>query len=231
MLVSCRPASFAAVSAYRAAVIADGAVGYWRLGEASGTVAVDEIGAAHNGIYEGSPTLGATGLITGDLNTAATFAGANDVAITVSTTILLASDFSLECWIKTNNAGLNTLVFGTYSGTSNSGHGIGIYLTNVFVAFDGVGAFIVSTPSIADNAKHHLCCTFTGVSPNVTGRVYFDGALVGTSASRSITAGGVLTIASYAGAGGGFSGTMDECAIYNSVLTPTQILNHYNLGV
>lgn len=40
-------------------------VGFWRLGEPSGTTATDEQGTA-NGTYYGTPTLGAVGSITGD---------------------------------------------------------------------------------------------------------------------------------------------------------------------
>ena len=49
-------------------------VAYWRLGESSGTVAVDETGN-YNGTYVGSPTLGVDGLLLGDTNTAVSFDG------------------------------------------------------------------------------------------------------------------------------------------------------------
>lgn len=61
---------------YRDAVLATNPFGYWRLGEASGTVVHDEMGL-HNGIYANGPTLGVPGLLTGDSNTAVTFDGVN----------------------------------------------------------------------------------------------------------------------------------------------------------
>ena len=61
-------------ASYAATVLADAPVGYWRLGEASGTSAADEIGA-HNGTYVGSPTLGVTGIPGSAGNTAMTLNG------------------------------------------------------------------------------------------------------------------------------------------------------------
>ena len=57
-------------SVYRAAVLADSPLAYWRLGETSGTVAHDETGNGHDGTYVGGVTLGQPGALTGDANTA-----------------------------------------------------------------------------------------------------------------------------------------------------------------
>lgn len=51
-------------------------VGYWRLGELSGTTAADASGNGRTGTYNG-PTLGVTGLATGDADLAADFSGAS----------------------------------------------------------------------------------------------------------------------------------------------------------
>jgi hypothetical protein len=89
--------------AYRAAVLAKNPVAYWRLGEATGTTAVDETGNGHNGTYIGNPTLGQPGAIDGDSNTAVQFNGTNYVEIPDS------ADFSqptstrgltVEAWMR-----------------------------------------------------------------------------------------------------------------------------------
>ncbi|MBE3072480.1 MAG: PKD domain-containing protein, partial [Acidobacteria bacterium] len=49
----------------REAMIGTAPLGYWRVGEASGTNAADVMGA-NDGTYVGSPTLGVAGLLTGD---------------------------------------------------------------------------------------------------------------------------------------------------------------------
>lgn len=230
MLISCRPASFTAISLYRAAVLADGAVGYWRLGDVSGTVAVDEIGAAHNGTYEGSPTLNAASLLVGDVNPSVSFGLNQRVVIPNTPPIALVSDFSVECWVKTTTTTGERLVFGSYSGASNTGHGIGLYLDNVFVAFDGVSSMIVAAPGVFNGQPHHLVATYTGSSPDITGRLYIDGALVGSSSSRSVNATDTVAMGDYAQQAGDYIGVLDECAIYPTVLSLAQIQNHYDIG-
>jgi len=58
------------VDGYDTAITADAPAGYWRLGESSGTTASDASGNARHGTYVGAVTLGQTGALTGDLNTA-----------------------------------------------------------------------------------------------------------------------------------------------------------------
>lgn len=64
------------VSSYRNAVMASNPCAYFRLGEASGTQARNEITAPGNGnphgTYAGAPTLGVAGLVANDTNTAVT---------------------------------------------------------------------------------------------------------------------------------------------------------------
>ena len=63
--------STASASAYKAAVLADNPVAYWRLGD-SGTVAVDQVGN-NNGEYRDDAVVGVTPSATADGDTAATF--------------------------------------------------------------------------------------------------------------------------------------------------------------
>ncbi|MDE2101848.1 MAG: hypothetical protein KGL39_31670, partial [Patescibacteria group bacterium] len=62
---------------YQMEVLVDQPVGYWRLGELSGTSAADQTGNGHTGTYHGGPTLATPGLISGDLNTGITLNGTN----------------------------------------------------------------------------------------------------------------------------------------------------------
>src|SRR5437867_3175240 len=63
----------AALAAYVDTVTADHPTGYWRLGDSTGTTAVDNSASQVNGTYVGSPALGQTGAVQGD--TAVTFNG------------------------------------------------------------------------------------------------------------------------------------------------------------
>jgi hypothetical protein len=60
-------------------VLADSPLAYWRLGEPSGATAADSSGNGHDGTYEGSPTLGVSGSVAGDADTAATFDGSQHI--------------------------------------------------------------------------------------------------------------------------------------------------------
>ena len=84
---------------YAATVLADAPVGYWRLGEASGTSAADEIGA-HNGTYVGSPTRGVTGIPGAGGNTAMTLNGSGSGYVTTSWSAAPAAPASVEAWIR-----------------------------------------------------------------------------------------------------------------------------------
>jgi len=77
-----------------------GPVAYWRLGEPSGVVAVDEMGL-YNGTYTGSPILGATSLIQGSSDTCVTFVP-NDY-MTVDTTLpTFTGEYTYTATIKVN---------------------------------------------------------------------------------------------------------------------------------
>ncbi|MFL5901604.1 MAG: LamG-like jellyroll fold domain-containing protein, partial [Solirubrobacterales bacterium] len=88
---------------YREAVLADGPVSYWRLGETSGSVAVDEKGA-NPGSYKNGALLGQASLLPADsANRSVRFDGINDyVAIPSSSSLSPASKVSVEAWIKPN---------------------------------------------------------------------------------------------------------------------------------
>lgn len=215
-------------------VVSEGVRGYWRLGEASGVVAADEIGGYHDGTYIGSPTLGVAGLINGDLNTACSFSGSSQrVDINNTGSIRLNENFSLEAWFKTSVSGQNTFFISSWRQSDSTGHGIGIYLNNIRAIYDGGGDLDIYTPQIYDGMKHHVVATYTGSSPNIVVRLYLDGVLVGISSTLiSVTNNSpFIRLAAAGDASLLYIGVIDEVAIYSGVLTPAQILAHYNLGL
>ena len=99
------------LTAYRSVVLADGPSAYWRLGETSGTVAANAIGAP-NGEYRGGVALGQPGALSTDSNAAAGFDGVNDtVRIPDAAALDPTGALSIEAWIKpTSGAPATTLV-------------------------------------------------------------------------------------------------------------------------
>lgn len=90
---------------YRAEVMADSPVGYWRLGESTGTTAADETSNNDAGSYLGGIALGAPGALVGDLNTAPSFDGVNDQINMGNPASGIfkfgTSNFTVEAWLKT----------------------------------------------------------------------------------------------------------------------------------
>jgi len=78
--------------AYADVVQALSPVGYWRLGESSGTTATDSSGNGYDGAYVSGFTLGVTGLLTGDADTALT---PGDSAFAITLTTGFTND---NCW-------------------------------------------------------------------------------------------------------------------------------------
>ena len=130
---SLKPAAAAPATDYKATVLADNPLFYYRLGESSGaTTAYDEVATTANGTYYGSPTFGQTGAISGDSNTSVKFKEADsDYAQTLS----LSSETSLlpctiECFMKTDGASDENAGIVFYRSGSNTASGLNVRGTN-----------------------------------------------------------------------------------------------------
>jgi hypothetical protein len=99
-----------AASVYRDLVLSMLPVAYWRLGEASGTVAVDQMGAYH-GTYVATPTLGAAGALTGDTDTAVSFNGTTQYMQNTAMPAGPTVGFSLSIWVKSAAIGAIRCLF------------------------------------------------------------------------------------------------------------------------
>jgi hypothetical protein len=227
-------------STYMAAVLADLPIGYWRLGEPSGTNAVDDSGYAHDGTYTLGPVVNQTGLVAqnnGDPSVA--FDGSNDYVDIPSALSLKPSRWSIEAWVKVTGGDtiMGTVFADEYNGSS---------VSYVLDAFDGAGhtlkpsvGFYNGSWRIAQSATplsagtiYHLVGTWDGTVL----RIYVNGSQVATNTpGSSPTAGNVLnprigTRWDNSGDGQKFHGNLDEVALYDYALAPSQISNHYTIG-
>jgi hypothetical protein len=204
-------------------VLADGASTYLRLGEASGTTAVDQLGV-NNGTYVNSPTLGVAGLITGDANTAAKFVAASLQEVTVPGPVL-STNGSIEFWFKWT-AGSALL-------RDNVGAGVG------WLIFDSAGTLgvrvgegttrntSVPTGTAMNGAKHYLVVGKTGIACNV----YFDGVNVLSSVCGNIAA-MMPWHAARNGINAQYTDAMiDELAFYPTELSAARVAAHYAKGL
>jgi hypothetical protein len=224
---------------YQSIILADHPLIYLRLGEASGTVMNDSSGNGNNGVYVGSPTLGVTGALVGNTNTAVGFDGATQVG-TLGATLQDhipgytsgVQQFSFECWYKdTNVTDLNGTVFGWGDSTvlSQDEDTFDFQLNDTFST--SVGNDLPTD----DGAWHHFVGTYfyDGIAP--AAKCYIDGVLVDTEVPGPM----VATIGKQFGVGGNcesggntpfYKGDLDEVAYYDFALTQSQVTTHYNAG-
>jgi hypothetical protein len=214
--------------AYVAAVLADSPVGYWRMGEASGSV-LDSIGSNH-----GTAT-GTTRDVTGALTTAQddgaiTFNGTSD-KVRMGDVLDQTGAVSYELWVKrANTTGALQYLMNKGAGQPNIVLKADHYIT---VGEENVDLVLSSTAILNDTNWHHIVFTWTGAAAVDAAKLYVDGVNVGVHQNTATIAGNGSSLslgAAYVDALY-FAGTIDEAAIYNTVLSPTRVLAHYNAGV
>lgn len=238
------PQALSQSSSYAAVVLSDSPVAYWRLGETSGTTAVDSSGNGLDSVYFNGVGLGAPGAIAGDSNSAATLDGFDDRIERAPVTTQLTA-VTLEAWVYWSGCcdaagGPLTL----YNGESGS-NGYGLQISSgggsscgpanqLFVLLGGVTCDAAGAGgAIPLNSWTHVAATRT--SANVWA-IYVNGdkRTERSGASPNPITSGATTIADHSGGGGGdgaLQGRVDEVAVYTSALTPTRIRAHYEAGI
>ncbi len=235
---------------YPARVRADGAQFYWQYDGTTGNWIQDKSAAAPktdglSGIAEGGLGHASDGATPGDTSGSATFDGSDDY-VWEDDYVPGPSVYTIETWIKTTTTRGGKIVgYGngrprTDTGAfRNSGsYDRHIYMDNsgrlTFGAFTGSTVTVRSAAAYNDGTWHHI------VASQGSGgmALYVDGVRVGQNSNTNAQ--------SYYGVwhvGGDnlsgwpnrpssdfFTGQIDETAIYRSVLTRQQVLNHYSLG-
>ena len=224
------------VASYYAEVIADSPIAYWRLGEASGTNAVDDIGT-YDATYNGSPTLGTTGLLATDSDTAVDFL-VNDWAEYSSPIINTSSTWTIEAIVNTTvaNAASGRAIYAERAATGDNIIKLDCNQTatdGIFVTLRNDAGTLLQTsgfgiPAINDGVDHHVAVTRNGSSIYL----YFDGVEYGpatwSGGSTFTNANRRSRIAGDAGDGNAdFTGVVDEVALYDTALSAARLSAHY----
>lgn len=220
---------------YSTEVLADSPLAYWRLGDASGTTLTDSSGNGHNGTYS-SITLGTTGLLAGDSDTAATFNGSSSNGLVTGASWMntgTATSLTVEAIIKpTGVSGTHNIADRDFQSAARvfqfrlNGNKL------EFITIGGTVGIVTATSitSLSAGTAYHVAATFDG--SNI--RLYINGTLDRTVvASGSLNTTGLSDLSVGATYGGGgvltsfFGGVIDEVAYYNSVLSGTRLAAHY----
>ncbi len=204
-----------------------GVVGYWRLGESSGSVACDGAGSSP-GAYAGGVSLGLPGAIGGDTDTAAGFDGQQARVSVANTAALRVGDvFSVEAWVRRGLVGTggNQVV-----ASKQDGSWVLMFSPDdrLVLRRSNRADVVASTVRVTDTAGwHHVAVTKSGGSVHL----YVDGADVTGTVSRQTMVDNSLPM----GIGQSsdtayFAGSIDEVALYRTVLTSAQIRAHDDAG-
>src|SRR4051812_48830232 len=201
-----------------------GLVGYWRLGEASGTTACDSKGA-NPGTYAGTVTLGQTGAIPGDSDKAALFGGTSaSISVPARTSLDTGDTFSIEAWTKRSTLGTAQVI------ASKQGSAWTLALStgnNVVLQQSGVN-IVASTTTIADTTTwHHVVATKSGT----TTKLYIDGVdRTGTVTNKTlVNTTSPLAIGQSGASASYYKGSLDDVALYSVALPASTVSSHYQL--
>lgn len=224
-----RSATASAPTGYATRVAAGSPAAYWRLGESSGASAADASGNGNTGTYTGTVTLGASGAITGDSNTAVSVAGAGYVAAPATGGLnVTGSAITVEGWVKGTSQAAYTYIASKYDGTSGYALYSGPSATLAFfVVTSSSGLVRASSPvSPWDNQWHYVAGIYDGTSVSVAidGTVMASSPASGTILSSSSVA---FNLGRYSLGGYAYSGSLDEFAVRPSALSGTDLQTRF----
>jgi hypothetical protein len=229
---------------YHEVVLDDGPVGYWRLGESSGTTAADSSSAGRIGTYNGTYTQGVAGAIAYPTDTALGLAGAATgwVSIPDDAELSPADAITLEAWVYLTAlpaSGLTSRPIQKANAYQLSINSAGTATFQVTLCADavtqctsgGTTRSISSSSPIATGAYYHVVGTYSASSARLS--LYVNGASAATTVttwntyirdSTTIVILGDNNLSSTS-----LNGRIDEAAIYASELTSSQVAAHYAL--
>ncbi|HEV2372371.1 MAG TPA: LamG-like jellyroll fold domain-containing protein [Streptosporangiaceae bacterium] len=241
---ACTQYSYTTGSHFPTAVLDAGPAAYWRLNEASGTVAADSV-AANEGLYNGTysnVTLGQPGPLPGSTSTAASFNGTSSTmalpaSLASNASYLAGGYLTVAMWFKTTSD--NGVLFSSNSAPITQGTVSGGYIPSLYVGNDGKlqgelwGSTtpISSATSVADGNWHYAVLTAGGNTESL----YLDGHLQG-SQNTQVGATGQPDV--YVGAGylgGGWpdephqhqNGNTGYATYFNGDISDVAMYSHY----
>ena len=227
---------------YSAVVKSFNPASYWRLGETSGTTAVDEI-RGRNAVYTSSSVLGKTGAIVGDSNTAAGFTGVKygtegntTMFVTDGIDLGTISEATFLCWVKVDGTQvthtellMNRPGAGSATGlTIVANNCLGYHWNNASATYNHNSglALIQGEWCMAALTVTPTAATFyLGDSKGNFSKEYYVNEHATTTLSTDFTIGGSHDSDRC------FKGDLDEPAIFTYALNANQIETIYRTGL
>ncbi len=244
-----------AQSAFSNAVAALQPVAYWPLNEttappnpALAATNLGSLGAAFNGTYGGSVTLGATGALAGTTDTAAGFDGLSaKVETPYGSGIANSPSFTIEAWLLSHNIGATQCPLSDIDAANpRSGWLIYMDVANpgqyTFRAYNQNGTTpslsmnIGAPDSILQDQWNHLVVVVSNAVSATNVYAYVNGVLVsGPTALPGFVpndgvSGATFAIGERSDTSFQFDGDIDEVAYYDTALDAPTIAAHYSAG-
>lgn len=220
-------------------VLADGPIGYWRMGEApGGATATDVSGNTNNGSYSGGITLGQPGFHGGD--TAALFDGATGRIIVPNSDTLNPPNITMEAkirWDGPNDLQQRILEKSSFAELAQYGLSVlpdGRVQVEIRTSAATTSTNVVSVGVVTQGIETHVVATYDGEVI----RIYLNGVLdpsetpaPGSISPKPPTPANLIE----SGVGIGnqtqrdrpFKGLIDEAALYPTALSIERIRAHY----
>lgn len=226
-----------------------GPAGYWRLGEATGTVAYDRGSAGVNGTYTGSPTLGVASLqANGDPDTCVTFAPGSSQYVSIADnaawSLTTTNALSIHALINmtANDTGTNQGIVNKGSfATPNIEWSLYLQQSNgkiAFIVWEPTAPFtqlvaLDSGVALTPGQTYQVVVTvdWSGLSATM----YLNGTAVSTNPITNsglyANGAGILAIGDVTGLNTYWNGQIDEVAVWPIALSATQVANLYRKHV
>lgn len=216
-------------------------LGYWRLGESSGGTASDRAGS-YNGAYTGGVNLGEPGALSGDSDTAVDFDGFDDVIeIGPSADLLLTGNLSVSLWFNADTFPTGASSEPLFTLTADAATSGTAKLAELAIDKNGD---LVYTHEYGDQGSNDETHTFA--TANLSPDTWYNIALIRDSSAKDVylykdnslldtysyteQPEGYTEATLYIGGylGSSFDGSMDEFAVFSSILTSQDVADIYN---
>jgi len=211
---------------------------HWRLGELTGTSAVDRISSS-DGTYMNSPVLGQTGALVGDSDTSVIFDGSNDYVIAPGMT---DSQGTMTAWINPDVISGTQWVISAATDTTNTQFLVLVRINSSGQVTIGRQQGAVYTEVRSTNTLSAGNWYFIAVSGDGSEyKIYIDGVeetlivangsndgqWISVPTTNNFTIGAGVRSTGHVAA---FDGLIDEVAMFPTVLSAADILTLYDAG-
>lgn len=225
----------APTDAYGKAVDQDDPSFFWRLDDTGSGNATDASSSRTEGLVSGTVARESAGVVKGAAGKAFTFDGSSGLTAAARSTDN-PRVYSVEAWFKTDTTrGGKIIGFGSTNTGLSGSYDRHVYMEDsgklVFGTYTGRTNTIQTSGTYNDNAWHHVVATQSAQGMTL----YVDGAAVGTNpqaAAQSYTGywriGGDRT---WGSSSAFFKGSIDEVAVYGSELSAERVKAHHDIAV